>query len=117
MARKNLISEGQVRQWGKLAQITPLTENFIDERADEFDEGEDVTEGADDTLEEDNFDKTGRGPHREGAGKNGEQKGIASNQGKEVKSTPDGKLEIPGTGYAGDHKNSTKSPSKGSTDG
>lgn len=117
MSRKNLLSEGAVRQFGKLAQITPLTESFIEERAEEFNEGEDVTEGADETLEEDNFDKTGRGPHREGAGKNGEQQGIASNQGKEPKSTPDGKLEIPGTGYAGDHKNTGKSPSKGSTDG
>jgi len=115
---KNLLNEGTVRRWAHLAKTAPLMENFIEERSEQFNEEADVQEeGADDTLEEDNFDKTGRGPHREGAGKNGEQQGIASNQGKEPKSTPDGKLEIPGTGYAGDHKNKSKSPEKGSTDG
>lgn len=109
---KNLLKESVVRRWGSLAKTSPLMESFIEDRADQFKDDDD-----DDSLEEDNFDKTGRGPHREGAGKNGEQSGIASNQGKEAKSTPDGKLQIPGTGYAGDHKNTSKSPSAGSTDG
>jgi len=116
MSKKNLIAESTVRQWGKLAKIAPLTESFIEERSEQFTEGEELDEN-EDTLEEDNFDKSGPGPHREGAGKDGEQKGIASNQGKEPKDSPDGKLEIPGTGYAGDHKNTSKGPQKGSTDG
>jgi len=116
MAIKNLIKEGTVRRWAHLAQTAPLVESFIEERSEQFTESEDNDED-DEVVTEDNFDASGRGPHREGAGKNGEQKGIASNQGAEPKSTPDGKLEIPGTGYAGDHKNSSKGPSKGSTDG
>jgi len=109
---KNLLNENAVRRWGKLAQILPLTENFIEERADQFNE-------EDEALQEDNFDASGAGPHREGTKKNGHdgESGVAKNQGKEAKDTPDGKLEIPGTGYAGDHKLAKKSPEKGSTDG
>lgn len=116
---KNLLNESTVRRWGSLAQIAPLTENFIEERSGQFTEGEDPLEENEEPLEEDNYDKTGPGPHREGTGKNNHdgESGVAQNQGKEPPESPDGKLEIPGTSYAGDHKNKNKSPEKGSTDG
>lgn len=117
---KNLLKEGTVRRWGTLAKISPLVESYVEENKEAFNEGdEQLEEGAEETLEEDNYDKTGPGPHREGTKKNNHdgESGVASNQGKEPPESPDGKLEIPGTGYAGDHKNSSKSPEKGSTDG
>lgn len=108
MAKKNLLNEGTVRRWGMLAQIEPLVENFVKENEDVFGEGEE-------TLEEDNYDASGPGPHREGTKKNSHsgESGVASNQGKEAPSSPDGKLEVPGTGYMADQKLKSQSPSKG----
>lgn len=120
MARKNLLAEGTVRQWGKLANIAPLADRYIKENAEQFNEADDaleeekVEEGGG-PLEEDNS-AGGVGPNREGAGKDGEHKGIAKDQGKDPKSTPDGKLTIPGTGYAGDHKFTKMTPTKGTID-
>ena len=38
MTKKNLLNETTIRRWGKLANIAPLTENFIDTLEEEEDE-------------------------------------------------------------------------------
>ena len=38
MTKKNLLNETTIRRWGKLANIAPLTENFIDTIEEEEDE-------------------------------------------------------------------------------
>jgi len=35
MSKKRIIAETQIRRWGKLAAITPLTENFLNEEGEE----------------------------------------------------------------------------------
>lgn len=129
MSKKNLLTEAEARNWMKLSGLQERTDDFLRENFEKVEEGdeleeedkleEETVEEGEETLDEDNFDKTGPGPERGGTKKNNHdgEKGKAQNQGKEPKDTPDGKLEIPGTSYAGDHKNKSKSPEKGSTDG
>lgn len=130
MSKKNLLEESVVRNWMKLSKLDRHSDDFLKENFEKVEESEDLEENEDsleeeqvaegeESLDEDNFDKTGPGPERQGTKKNKHdgEKGKAQNQGKEPKDTPDGKLEIPGTGYAGDHKLKSKSPEKGSTDG
>lgn len=115
---KKLLEEGAVRSFMKLANLEPLAEEFVKEKYEELEEDkEKMDEAEDETLAEDNYDKSGPGPHREGAGKDGEHHGISQNQGKEPPSSPDGKLEIPGTSYAGDHKMKDTSVTKKSIEG
>ena len=52
MAKKTLLSEGQVRHFMKLASITPLTETFLSEMEDLT--GEEVVEETADPLTEEN---------------------------------------------------------------
>ena len=86
-----LLEEGQVRQFMKLANLT-LSEERLQEMG--LDDEEVMSE--EESLEEDGEqleESEGVGPNREGAGKDGVQQGIARNQGKEAKSTPDGKVD------------------------
>lgn len=109
MKKEKLLNESTVRKFLKLANVeSTLAESFVSEKYQDLEE---------ETLEEDNFDKTGKGSERDGAGKDGEMKGVASNMGQEPPDSPDGKLEIPGTSYEKDHKLSSKSVETKDIDG
>lgn len=120
MTKKKLLERSEVRQFAKLANLDTLTE----ERLQEMGLDEEVVE-EEDSLEEDNGEQLeegdgeqleegeGKGPNREGAGKDGEHKGIAKNQGKEPKKSPDGKVDH----SHADHKLKDLSVSKKDIDG
>jgi hypothetical protein len=99
MSKKKMLTEGTVRSFMKLAKLDNLSSDFLQENyADsveeaKVEESEELEE--EDTLEEGESAGSNVDSNRKGTKQNNHsgESGIASNQGKEPKSTPDGTVD------------------------